>query len=48
MNGADHTTYVAEQNLSLDDSGEPIEHPLLDTVLGPLEGGRYGSREQIH
>lgn len=39
--GADHTTYVAERHLEPDDSGVPIEHPLLAELFGAFEDGRY-------
>ena len=29
VDGATHTTYVAERNLEPDDSGQPIDHPLV-------------------
>jgi len=35
------TTYVAERNLELDESGGPIEHPLLDQVFTKFEDGKY-------
>ena len=41
VDGADHTTYVAERNLESDSSVEPIEHPLLDTFFTGFEDGRY-------
>ena len=39
--GADHTTYVAERNLEPDESGSPIDHPLVDELFDGFEGGRY-------
>jgi len=30
VDGAEHTTYVAERNLQIDDEGGPITHPLID------------------
>ncbi len=36
-----HTTYVAEQNLLKDMSGEPIEHPDLAAYFSDFEGGIY-------
>ena len=36
-----HETYVAEQNLEPDDSGEPINHPLIDQLFGRFVDGRY-------
>jgi heat shock protein HspQ len=40
----DHTiqnTYVAERNLELDETGQPITHPLLHTRFERFEDGRY-------
>lgn len=39
--GADHTTYVAERNLEPDESGSPIDHPLVDELFDGFEDGRY-------
>jgi len=41
VHGATHTTYVAERNLEPDDSGEPIEHPLLAQFFAAFDGGKY-------
>lgn len=41
VHDATHTTYVAEQNLEPDESGEPIRHPLLQDVFDRFENGRY-------
>ena len=41
VDGAEHTTYVAERNLEPDDSGEAIEHPLIHQLFAGLENGRY-------
>ncbi len=41
VHGASHVTYVAEQNLGLDVSGEPIRHPMLEEIFSRFEGGRY-------
>ncbi len=38
---ADHTTYVAERHLALDESAEPIQHPLLGRYFDSFEDGRY-------
>ena len=38
VDGAQHTTYVAERNLERDGSGEPVEHPLLEELLGRFQG----------
>lgn len=41
VHDAQHTTYVAEQNLEADESTEPVRHPLLDQVFDEFRGGRY-------
>ena len=33
--------YVSEQNLVIDESGDPIDHPEMKTIFGDLEDGRY-------
>lgn len=41
VHGALHATYVAERNLEPDESGLPVEHPMIDTFFSSFEGGRY-------
>jgi len=41
VDGAIHTTYVAEQNLEPDESDLPVEHPLLARFFSTFEEGRY-------
>lgn len=36
-----YVAYVSEQNLELDVSGEPVDHPELADVFGAFEDGRY-------
>ncbi len=48
VHGHPHTTYVAERNLELDDSIEPIEHPLLQQYFTEFEDGRYLLREPFN
>ena len=43
-----HMTYVTEQNLEPDLSGEPIAHPLLDQFFGELRDGLYVSERSVH
>ncbi|MEM7172010.1 MAG: heat shock protein HspQ [Pseudomonadota bacterium] len=45
VHGAEHTTYVAEQNLEPDLTGEPIEHPLRDQLFAGIQEGLYISRQ---
>lgn len=44
VDGAEHTTYVAERHLAPDESGEAIQHPLVDDVFQGFEDGRYLAR----
>ena len=44
VHNAQHMTYVAEQNLEPDLSGDPVIHPLLDQFFHGFEGGLYHSR----
>ncbi len=41
--GVINQTYVAERNLQLDDTGRPIEHPLVAAYFTHFIGGRYVS-----
>ena len=41
VHDAQHTTYVAQQNLESDSSAKPIRHPLLETCFDRFESGRY-------
>jgi heat shock protein HspQ len=41
VHAASHTTYVAERNLELDESTEPIMHPLIERFFTQFENGRY-------
>jgi len=42
VDGATHTTYVAQQNLEpAEERDEPIAHPLLDKFFQTFLGGRY-------
>lgn len=41
VDGASHTTYVAERHLEPDDSNRQIEHPALGQFFDRFEGNRY-------
>ncbi len=45
---ANHTTYVAERHLVLDESPEPIRHPLLRHHFDSFEDGRYHRRRTLN
>jgi heat shock protein HspQ len=36
-----YVAYVSEQNLVIDDSGEPVGHPQVGQMFGELKEGRY-------
>jgi heat shock protein HspQ len=48
VHNATHTTYVAEQNLEADESGEPIRHPLIEEIFDSFENGRYRIRRRAN
>ena len=41
VDGATHTTYVADRHLDPDESGMPIQSPLVEQVFERFERGRY-------
>lgn len=41
VDGRTHRTYVAEQNLEPDETGEPIRHPGVEQHFQGFEDGRY-------
>lgn len=36
-----YEAYVSEQNLLVDDSGEPARHPQVEQMFGPFKGTHY-------
>jgi len=36
-----YIAYVSEQNLELDKSGLPVDHPDIDSIFGAHENGQY-------
>jgi heat shock protein HspQ len=43
-----NSTYVAEQNLKPDSSGEKIDHPMVDLFFSEFRDGRYINNEKIN
>jgi heat shock protein HspQ len=41
VHGSVAETYVAERNLQADDSGDPVQHPLLDEHFDEFRDGAY-------
>lgn len=48
VDGAEHSTYVAEQHLEPDPSGHQIEHPALGQFFNRFERGRYFRTGAMH
>ena len=40
-----YVAYVSEQNLIVDDTGDPIEHPQVTEMFGELHEGTYLGRQ---
>ena len=45
---SEYVAYVSEQNLLVDDSGEPISHPKVEEIFERDVDGNYVSRQPIH
>lgn len=45
VDGAAHTTYVAERHLATCETGGQIAHPLLGRYFSRYDGGRYVLRD---
>ncbi len=43
-----YTAYVSEQNLELDASGEPVDHPDIPSLFSYLRDGRYRMEVQMN
>ncbi len=41
---SEYVAYVSEQNLLADESGEPVRHPQVKELFGPMRGGIYTIR----
>ncbi len=48
VDGADHTTYVAEQNLSVIEEKQPINHKLVEIYFSEFNGTRYSLRDRMN
>ena len=47
VDGAEHTTYVAERHLESDKGNTPIRHPLVADLCGDFQEGRYAMRTWV-
>jgi heat shock protein HspQ len=43
-----YVAYVSEQNLVLDETGEPVNHPDLGDLFGDFDDGRYPLQVQLN
>ncbi|MBA3581232.1 MAG: heat shock protein HspQ [Gammaproteobacteria bacterium] len=48
VDGSDMETYVVEDNLEVDDLGEPVEHPHVDFFFSEFYHGHYVSRQTVN
>lgn len=48
VDGAEHTTYVAERNLETDESGAPVRHALLESYFDGMSDGAYVPRRRAN
>ena len=47
VDGAAHTTYVAERHLESEERSKPIKHPLIAELCGEFAEGRYSMRGRV-
>ena len=40
-----YVAYVSEQNLVMDETGDPVGHPQVGEMFGEFEGGRYTTQK---
>ena len=48
VDGAQHTTYVAERHLAPAEPPRRIEHALVDHLFGGFDGERYQPRQTVN
>ena len=48
INGREHVTYVSESSLSVDDSGEPVNHRSLALYFTDFDGEHYTPRRLVN
>ena len=48
VDGATHTTYVAQRHLAASDDLTQIDHPALGEYFGQFDGSRYLSTRTLH
>ena len=48
VHDSDQVTYVSERNLELDESGEPIDHPMLAQFFSQFQDGYYVDKRSVN
>ena len=48
VHAAEHTTYVAEQNLDLEENPEAIQHPLINSLFAKFDGMLYHLKSRVN
>jgi heat shock protein HspQ len=48
VDGSDQVTYVAERNLDADETGIPIQHPLLNEFFNEFRQGYYSDTRNVN
>ncbi|MDH3693835.1 MAG: heat shock protein HspQ [Gammaproteobacteria bacterium] len=48
VDDATHQTYVAERHLEKDDAQLPINHPLIEALLGEYVDGQYHPKQSVN
>ncbi len=43
-----YVAYVSEQNLLVDQTGEPIGHPEVELMFGEMANGKYSAQSQMN
>jgi heat shock protein HspQ len=43
-----YVAYVSEQNLVLDESGDPVNHPEISEMFGEMHDGRYSVNAHLN
>ena len=46
MRSSTYVAYVSQQNLVLDESEEPVDHPAIATMFDGMEDGQYRLRRE--
>jgi len=48
VHAAEHSTYVAEQNLELKEHPKPIQHPLINSLFTNFDGSQYHLKSKVN